>query len=177
MEFIPCVAHSPLYLKYLSNAKKKDNYLLVWSFEALQAFEDCNKKLAEVTLLAFPNEDVEIRSVPDASELAMGSSIEKCELMKHDGSFKKVWRSLAFFLRKFNNAQQKYSTYDRELMAISESVKHFHYFLESRRFQVCIDHKPIIYSQTKGQETAPAHRVRRVTFLSEYSITHTYLPG
>ena len=49
-ECIPRVAHSQLYLnKYLSKAKKKDKSPVAWDSDALQAFEDCKKKLTEVT--------------------------------------------------------------------------------------------------------------------------------
>jgi hypothetical protein len=33
--------------------------------------------------------------------------------------------------RKINLAQQKYSAYNRELLAIYEAVKHFHHMLEA----------------------------------------------
>jgi hypothetical protein len=45
---------------------------------------------------------------------------------------KSAWQPLAFF-KNLNPAQQKYSTYDRELLAIYEAVKHFR-------------HKPITYA-------------------------------
>ena len=64
----------------------------------------------------------------------MGGSLEQCELVTSRGVTREVWKPLGFFSRKFNPAQIKYSTYDRELMAISESVKHFHYYLEGRNF-------------------------------------------
>jgi cleavage and polyadenylation specificity factor subunit 1 len=35
-----------------------------------------------------------------------------------------------------NTAQQKYSAYDRELLAIYEAVKHFRHMLEAREFIV-----------------------------------------
>jgi cleavage and polyadenylation specificity factor subunit 1 len=45
-----------------------------------------------------------------------------------------TWQPLAFFYRKLNPAQQKYSAYDRELLAIYEAVKHFRHMLEARDF-------------------------------------------
>jgi cleavage and polyadenylation specificity factor subunit 1 len=45
-----------------------------------------------------------------------------------------IWQPLAFFSRKMNPAQQKYSAYDRELMAIYEAVLHFRHMLEARHF-------------------------------------------
>jgi hypothetical protein len=47
---------------------------------------------------------------------------------------KNAWQPLAFFSKKLNPAQQKYSAYDRKLLAIYEAVKHFHHILEAHHF-------------------------------------------
>jgi hypothetical protein len=41
-----------------------------------------------------------------------------------------VWQPLTFFPKKLNPAQQKYSAYDCELLAVYEAVKHFRHMLE-----------------------------------------------
>jgi hypothetical protein len=43
-------------------------------------------------------------------------------------------------------AQQKYSAYDRELLAIYEAVKHFRHMLEARNFSIFTDHNSISYA-------------------------------
>jgi cleavage and polyadenylation specificity factor subunit 1 len=53
-----------------------------------------------------------------------------------------AWQPLAFS-KKLNPAQQRYSAYDRELLAIYEAVKHFRRMLETRHFTIFTDHKPI----------------------------------
>jgi hypothetical protein len=45
--------------------------------------------------------------------------------------------------KKLNPAQQKYSAYNQELVAIYEAVKHFRHMLEAHHFT---DHKPITYA-------------------------------
>ena len=138
-ESILKAAHAQRHLnKYLKNAKKKDKTTILWDEQAEEAFEICKKKLSEVALLAFPDDEADLRLVTDASVMAMGA-LEQLE--------KGIWKPLAFFPRKFTPAQSKYSTYDKELMAIVETVKHFLYYSEGRPFEVCTDHKPIIYSQ------------------------------
>jgi hypothetical protein len=44
---------------------------------------------------------------------------------------KNACQSLAFFSKELNPAQQKYSAYDRELLATYEAVKHFCHMLEA----------------------------------------------
>jgi cleavage and polyadenylation specificity factor subunit 1 len=41
--------------------------------------------------------------------------------------------------RRPNPAQQKYSAYDRELLAIYEAIKHFRHMLEARHFIIFTD--------------------------------------
>ena len=50
-------------------------------------------------------------------------------------------RPLRFFSRAFNNAQLKYSVFDKELTAIHMAVKHFKYFLEGRKFKIVSDQR------------------------------------
>ena len=169
-ESIPRAAHAQRHLnKYLKNAKKKDKTPILWDEQAEEAFEICKKKLSEVALLAFPDDEADLRLVTDASDMAMGAALEQLE--------KGIWKPLAFFSRKFTPAQSKYSTYDRELMAIVEAVKHFLYYLEGRPFEVCTDHKPIIYSQQVSHDKAPAIRTRKITFLSQFDIKYTHIEG
>jgi cleavage and polyadenylation specificity factor subunit 1 len=56
---------------------------------------------------------------------------------------KNAWQPIAFSSKKLNLAQQKYSAYDRELLAIYETVKHFRHKLEVRHFIIFTDHKPV----------------------------------
>jgi hypothetical protein len=49
-------------------------------------------------------------------------------------------------LKKLNHAQQKYSAYNRELLAIYEAVKHFRHMLEARHFTFFTHHKHITYA-------------------------------
>ena len=41
---------------------------------------------------------------------------------------------LGFFSRKLNTAEQKYSAFDRELLAVYAAIRHFRSALEGRRF-------------------------------------------
>jgi hypothetical protein len=47
---------------------------------------------------------------------------------------------LAFFSKKTNPAQQKYSAYDQELLTVYETIKHFRHMLEARHFPIFTDH-------------------------------------
>jgi hypothetical protein len=55
---------------------------------------------------------------------------------------KNASQPLAFFSKNSTRP----STYNRELLAIYEAVKHFRHMLEARHFIIFTDHKPIIYA-------------------------------
>jgi cleavage and polyadenylation specificity factor subunit 1 len=71
----------------------------------------------------------------DASTSAMGAVLQQ--------RVKNAWQLLAFFSKKLNPSQQMYSSYNLELLAIYEAVKHFRHMLEARPFTTFTDHKPI----------------------------------
>jgi hypothetical protein len=71
----------------------------------------------------------------DASECAVGAVLQQD---MGDG-----WRPIAFFSRKLGPAERKCSTFDRELLAVYLTIKHFRYFVEGREFFILTDHKPL----------------------------------
>ena len=70
-----------------------------------------------------------------------------------------------FFSRKMTPAETRYSTFDRELLAVYLSIKHFRHFLEGRTFHVLTDHKPLphlcseLYTQSLLTQTSSSVRL------------------
>ena len=56
---------------------------------------------------------------------------------------------MAFFSRKLNLAEAKYSTLDRELLACMAAIHHFCCLVEGRLFTLYTDHKPLTYLLAK----------------------------
>ena len=46
--------------------------------------------------------------------------------------------------KKLSNAEKKYGAYDRELLAVYKSIKHFRHMVKGRNFAVFTDHKLLI---------------------------------
>ena len=156
-------------LKFLAGAKKKDLRPIEWDPVTIAAFEQCRKSILDATELAFPSEHAEIRLVTDASDAAMGAALEQKSA--------EDWRPVAFYSKKFNPAQCKYSTYDRELTAIYCAIRKFYYYLEGRKFDVITDHKPLMYALSQSHDKAPAIRVRQVSYISQFDCKIVYRPG
>lgn len=78
--------------------------------EAEESFEESKRCLAKTTLLVHSLENTKLFLKTDASNIAIGAIFEQFQ----DESYK----PLGFFAKKLSESQQKYSTYDRELLAI-----------------------------------------------------------
>ena len=65
------------------------------------------------------------------------------------------WQPLAFFSRKLNAAETKYSTLDRELLACVAAIRHFQCLVEGRAFTLYTDHKQLTYLLAK--QYVPQH--------------------
>lgn len=137
--FIPNAieAQIPL-LEMTPGNKRNDRSPLSWSDETVTAFDRCKQQLAHATLLAHPAKSAELSLWVDASDFAAGAVL-------HQIVEGKV-QPLGFFSKKFDKAQLRYSTYDRELTAIYLAVRHFKFMLEGRSCHIYTDHKPIIFA-------------------------------
>ncbi len=102
----------------------------------MTAFNNVKSALADASLLVHPTPDTPTSIMTDASDIAVGAVLQQY--------MEGQWCPLAFFSRALKLA--RYSTYDRELLAIYLAIKHFRYFLEGRDFHVLTDHKPLIYA-------------------------------
>ncbi|GBN65000.1 hypothetical protein AVEN_175647-1 [Araneus ventricosus] len=97
-------ANKAVLHEFLKGTKKKDKSKIPWTKEAKEKFAQCEKDLANATLLTFPNLDSPLALVTDASDQAIGSILQQFE--------EDSWKPLAFFSKKLTNAQEGYSTYD-----------------------------------------------------------------
>ena len=133
---IPQAAAIQRPLNDFQKGDPKKNFILEWSEEQTNAFEELKKSLVESTLLAHPNSNSFLCLIVDASNFAIGGAVHQ---LQND-----CLQPLAFFSKKLSSSQLKYSTYDRELLAIYESTKYFRYMLEGTQFSIYTDHKPIV---------------------------------
>lgn len=107
--------------------------------------------------------------VTDESDTAIRASLEQYV----NGN----WSSGGFFSRKLSDTERRYSTYDRELLAVFAGIKHFRHQLECRRFTIKTDHKPLTYAFAQKSDKASPRQLRQLDFISQFSTDITYVKG
>jgi len=68
-----------------------------------------------------------------------------------------------------STVQQKYSAYDRELLAIYKAVKHFRHMLEARHFVIFTDHKPLTYAFSQKHDMYTPRQFNHLDFISQFT--------
>ena len=131
-----------------------------WSSAADNAFKQAKELLVTATLLNHPAPDAPTCIMTDASDVAVGAVLQQFI----DG----MWKPISYFPRKLNPAESRYSTYDRELLAIYLSVWHFHHFIEGHVFHVVTDHKPLTYSLATNYNRYSPCQIRHLDFFLQF---------
>uniref|UniRef100_A0AAV2JZV2 Gypsy retrotransposon integrase-like protein 1 n=1 Tax=Knipowitschia caucasica TaxID=637954 RepID=A0AAV2JZV2_KNICA len=166
--FIPRAAHI-MHSLYDALKGKKGNQDIEWTQERSLAFEEAKTALAEAALLAHPKPSAPIALTTDASDYAVGAVCEQWS----DGH----WQPLAFFSRKLRDSERKYSTFDRELLALFLATRHFRFLLEGREFTAFVDHKPLTFGMAKTSEPWSSLQQRHLSAISELTTDIQHVAG
>lgn len=167
--FIPSAVSFQAPLHALLTGTVKGTHPVNISGDTLEAFKRCKESLCEAALLAFPDLEARLAVVTDASDMALGAALQQ---------FKEgAWQPLAFFSKKLSPSQKKYSPYDRELLAIYESIKYFRHMLEARHFTVFTDHKPLCYAFDQRKEKCSPRQFRHLDYISQFTTDVQHISG
>jgi RNase H-like domain found in reverse transcriptase/Reverse transcriptase (RNA-dependent DNA polymerase)/Chromo (CHRromatin Organisation MOdifier) domain/Integrase zinc binding domain/Integrase core domain/Aspartyl protease len=112
----------------------------VWNEQAQKAFEELKRRFTEPPVLVFFDENKQSRVDTDASDQALGACLSQ---QGEDGK----WRPVSYHSRKFSSPEIRYSTSDKELLAIVDAMKHWKHYLEGAK------HEIIVYSDHKNLTT------------------------
>lgn len=153
----------------LKESKKNDKRPVPWTPTAEAAFETLKRQLTEATVISHPVPTAQLRLLTDASSSALGAALEQNQ--------NNNWEPLGFFSKKLTPAQTNYSTYDRELTAIYDTIKFFRPWLEGREFSIATDHKPLTYAFQQRMDKASPRQIRQLSFISEFTTDIQYIAG
>jgi transposase InsO family protein len=137
-----------------------DSKKWVWGEEQRKAFTQVKQILSKEAILAFPDFSKEFVIYTDASKYQLGGVITQ------EG------KPLAFYSRKLNDAQTRYTTTERELLSIVETLKEFRNILLGQQIVVYTDHKNLIYNDLQTDRV-----LRWRLLLEEYGVDIRYITG
>ena len=84
---------------------------------------------------------------------------------------------MAFFSRKLNAAEAKYSTLDRELLACVAAICHFCCLVEGRALTLYTDHKLMTYLLASQADAWSDRQQRHLAYVAEYTADIQHVPG
>lgn len=125
-----------------------------------EAFNAIKQVISKQTLLAYPDFNDKFVIHTDASHTQLGAVISQ------------KGKPIAFYSRKLNDAQTRYTTTERELLSIVETLKEFRNILLGQRIEVHTDHKNLT---CKNFNTERVMRWRLI--LEEYGPELHYIKG
>ncbi|KAH6588894.1 hypothetical protein BASA50_010428 [Batrachochytrium salamandrivorans] len=154
---------------HLTKLFKKDSPF-VWGPEQEKSLQALKDAFAHSDFLTHPDETRPFIVETDASDYAISGV-----LSQYDDT--DVLRPIAFYARQMNSAERNYEIYDKELLAVVDSFKHWRHFLQGGHHPVTVlcDHKNLEYFMTTKKLTR--RQARWSLELSEYDFTLTHRPG
>lgn len=138
-----------------------------WGQEQEDSFQVIKGILSSRPLLAHPDFTKQFYLATDASLVGVSGYLYYLENDEE--------RIISYFSRSLNKQQRRYATFDRELLAVFESVVHFKHYLSGRKFFIVTDHKPLKGIFTLDNKSDRI--MRQVTYLSEFDFEILYREG
>ena len=150
--------HSELLAPLSALLSNKVKY--VWGEREQKAFNAIKRHVARKTLLTYPDFSRPFDIHTDASDLQLGAVISQ------------GGKPIAFYSRKLQSFQQRYTTIEKELLSVVETLKEFRNILLGQRINVYTDHKNLTCSNFN---TDRVYRWRLL--LEEYGPNIHYVKG
>ena len=97
----------------LTKCLKKGAKINLRDPDYIQAFNHCKELLTNSPILAYPDFSKQFKLTTDASNVAIGAVLSQSN------------KPIAFYSRTLNSAEKNYSTIEKELLAIKDSVARF----------------------------------------------------
>jgi len=133
------------------------------------SFNTLKQAVSEATELSFPIPNAPLTITADASSAAIGACLHQVV----DGESK----PLSFFSRKLSERESRYSTFDRELLAVFDSIKKWKYFVSGSTLTVFTDHKPLVGAILNPKDRHSERQERQISFILEHLSDIQHISG
>ena len=153
--------------------KKAHEKAILWTDELETAFVAIKRLLSSDRVVRLPDVAREFILETDASEIAAGAVLKQTI---EDEQGNPCEYPVGFYSKALTATERRYSTYEREMLAVVKATRHYRVFLFGRPFVLRTDHAALknIFS-TKMKDTA---RIERwILALSPYVFEIESIPG
>uniref|UniRef100_A0A9J7ZIR3 Gypsy retrotransposon integrase-like protein 1 n=1 Tax=Cyprinus carpio carpio TaxID=630221 RepID=A0A9J7ZIR3_CYPCA len=151
----------------LTDLTKKSPAKFCWTSECEEAFKALKNLLCNEPVLQSPNFTQRFIVQVDASDVGLGAVLVQGEA--HDE------RPVLFLSRKLFERERKYSTIEKEGLAIKWAVDSLRYYLLGREFTLRSDHRALKWMQT--MQNSNSRILRWCLTLQPYVFTIEHCPG
>jgi cleavage and polyadenylation specificity factor subunit 1 len=160
--FVPAAAKLLLPLTAVLSGGPAGSSKVKWSPGMVAAFKAA---VAAACELQHPAPSAELSLATDASASHIAAVLQQ-RSSRHG-----AWQPLAFFSAKLSPAQINYSTFDRELLAVYQAVRHFRHMLEGCAFVIFTNHKPLVGGINRVSDPWSARQRRQLSYVAEFAAT------
>ena len=168
--FIPHCAQLLQPLQQFLVITKNSKSELQWTEQTTESFAAVKQALVQATLLVHPKPDTSTSIICDASDNAVGAVLQQWISDK--------WYPIAFFSKKLQPAETKYSTYDRELLVMYVSCyQTFSSLCRRSPFYITTDHKSLTFAlSTKSSQLSP-RQTCHFDYIAQFTTDIRYTKG
>lgn len=147
----------------MTKCLRKGSKVDIENEDYINSFDKLKISLMNSPVLAYPNFEEPFTLTTDGSNFAIGSVLSQ------------KGHPVGYFSRTLNPAERKYSTIERELLAIVDSCKHFRPYLWGRQFTIECDHRPLQWLFALKDPSSRLYRWR--VKLEEFDFDIKYIKG
>ena len=152
--------------KPLTDLLKKDR-TFEWNTLQENSFNVLKNELCKEPILQYPNFNESFILTTDASGYAIGGVLSQGEVGKD--------LPISYISRVLNDAERRYSTIEKECLAIVYCVTYLRHYLYGRHFTIVTDHKPLVWLHSIKDPSSRLWKWRLK--LSEYDFNISYKSG
>ena len=148
----------------------RPNDVVAWEDEHEQAFRKLRTTLISSPILQYPHFNTPFVVCTDASDIAAGATLEQADStgLRH---------VVAYYSERFNEAERRYATCERECLALVKAILHWQHYLSYKPFRVITDHKPLVGTFTPSNKMGENRLTRWKRSLQPFTFTIEYRAG
>jgi len=163
-----CHNFSVIVVPLTSLLKKQQPY--VWTPECQLAFQRVKALLLAAPVLVAPDFERQFKLCVDASDRGAGAVLKQED--EHG-----VDHCIAYFSKKFNEHQKRYSTIEKETLGLILALNHFDVYLNPTVMLIVVytDHNPIVFINKMKDKNS--RLLRWSLNLQQYSVDIRHIKG